>query len=213
MRLRIALALLFPLVASAQPGIQANESMVELSKFAPRIVIELRYATTRNLAKREIYPKNARAYLRKGVAERLLDAQDWLDLNAPKGTRLKIWDAWRPAWAHKLLWKALPDGELLRDPSAGGSLHTWGVCVDATLVDGNGRDLKMPTDFDVFGPQAVTRYAGTDPDVRRNLRLLHGAMHAGSFLVVRDEWWHFCARDWQSYAAIDISLTGDEVPQ
>jgi D-alanyl-D-alanine dipeptidase len=214
MRTRIVSALLAPLIASAQnDGSRANEPMVELQKFAPRIVIDLRYATPRNLAKKPIYPKNARAYLRKGVAERLLRAQGWLDSNAPRGIRLKIWDAWRPAWAHKLLWKVLPNGELLRDPSAGGSLHTWGVCVDATLVNSKGAELKMPTDFDIFGPEAKARYVGVDDDIRRNLRLLQSAMTAGGFLAVRDEWWHFCARDWEAYAAVDMSLTGREVPE
>ena len=162
--------------------------MVELKKVAPRIVVELRYATWHNLAKRAIYPKNARAFLRKGVAERLLKAQEWLDTKAPRGTRIKIWDAWRPSWAHDKLWDVLPNREYLRDPRDGGSLHNWGVCVDATLVDANGNDLKMPTDFDEIGPKSKTYYKGSDRTVERNLYLLQASMSAAGFLVVRDEW-------------------------
>lgn len=213
MRTRIALALLAPLLAHAEEGCRADEVMVELKTAVPRLVVELRYATNQNLAKRAIYPKNARAFIRKGTAERLSRAQDWLDANASKGTRLKIWDAWRPAWAHKQLWRVLPNREYLRDPREGGSLHTWGVCVDATLVDGAGRDLKMPTDFDVFGPESMTYYKGSDRQVARNLRWLQTAMSRAGFLVVRDEWWHFCARDWQCYAAADLSITGRDVPE
>lgn len=212
-RARFVLALVFPLLASARDGSRADEPMVELKKFAPRIVLELRYATPRNLAKKPVYPKNARAYLRKSVAERLVRAQDWLDANAPRGTRLKVWDAWRPAWAHKQLWKVLPDPELLGDPKKDGSLHTWGAAVDVTLVDAHGRDLKMPTDFDIFGPEARTRYQGTDQQIRKNLRMLQTAMSIAGFYVVRDEWWHFCAKDWEAYAPIDLSLTGGEVPE
>jgi D-alanyl-D-alanine dipeptidase len=187
--------------------------MVELTKFAPRIVVELRYKIGRNLAKRPLYPKNARCYLRKTVAERLLRAQQWLDEFAPRGTRLKIWDGWRPGWAQNQLWKVLPNAEYLGDPNKGGSLHTWGVCVDATLVDQLGRELRMPTDFDVISPEARTYYQGNERQVRQNLRYLQSAMSKAGFLVVYDEWWHFVARDWREFAAADISITADEVPE
>lgn len=186
--------------------------MVELKKVAPRIVVELRYATWHNLAKRAIYPKNARAFLRKGVAEQLLKAQEWLDAKAPRGTRIKIWDAWRPSWAHDKLWDVLPNREYLRDPRDGGSLHNWGVCVDATLVDANDNDLKMPTDFDEIGPKSKTYYKGSDRKVERNLYLLQASMSAAGFLVVRDEWWHFCSKDYKAYGPIDLSITGEAVP-
>jgi D-alanyl-D-alanine dipeptidase len=196
-----------------EEGSRKNEEMVDVSKFAPRIVVDLRYKTDRNLAKRPLYPKNARCYLRKSVAERLNRAQDWLETYAPRGTRLKIWDAWRPSWAHNQLWKVLPDAEYLGDPRKGGSLHTWGVSVDATLVDKNGRELRMPTDFDVITPDARTYYQGNDREVRQNVRMLQSAMSKAGFLVVYDEWWHFVARDWKAFAAVDISITGDEVPE
>jgi D-alanyl-D-alanine dipeptidase len=194
-------------------GSRMDEPMVDLAKFAPGIVIEQRYKTERNLAKRPIYPKNARCYVRKSVADRLLRAQQWLDANTPRGTRLKIWDAWRPNWAQSILWKVLPNAEYLGDPTKGGSLHTWGVCVDATLVDKNGQDLRMPTDFDVIIPEARTFYQGEDREVRRNVRNLQSAMSKGGFLVVHDEWWHFVARDWNAYGPMDVSITGDEAPQ
>jgi D-alanyl-D-alanine dipeptidase len=186
--------------------------MVELTKFAPRVAVELRYTTAKNLARRPIYPKNARCYLRQSVAERLNRAQDWLNQYAPRGTRLKIWDGWRPSWAQNQLWKVLPNAEYLGDPNRGGSLHSWGVCVDATLVDKNGRDLRMPTDFDVITDEARTYYKGNDREVRQNLRMLQSAMSKAGFLVVYDEWWHFVARDWTTFAAIDLSITGSDVP-
>jgi D-alanyl-D-alanine dipeptidase len=196
---------------AVKAGSRADEAMIDLAKFAPQLLIEQRYKTPRNLAKRPIYPKNARCFLRQGVAERLLVAQAWLDANAVKGTRLKIWDAWRPAWAQKLLWHVLPNKEYLGDPQNGGSLHTWGTCVDATLVDASGHELKMPTDFDVIGPDSRTYYAGKDHEVARNVRWLQQAMSKAGFLVVYDEWWHFVARDWPAYAAVDMSLTDETV--
>ena len=189
------------------PGSRANEPLVDVSRLRPRIFVELRYASERNLAGRPIYPRGARCLLRQSVAERLVRAQEWLRKRAPAGTTLKIWDGYRPAWAHRLLWSVLPNKEYLRDPSLGGSYHTWGTCVDATLCDAQGRDLKMPTDFDIFTPEARTYYNGTDPEVGRNLRWLQRAMSAAGFLVVHDEWWHFVARDYPAFGPLNASLT------
>jgi D-alanyl-D-alanine dipeptidase len=183
-----------------------KEPVFDLARLKPEIVVELRYATARNLAKRAIYPPDARCLVRESVAGRLLVAQTWLEQHAPEGTKLKIWDGYRPATAQRLLWKVLPDKEYLGDPKRLGSLHTWGACVDATLCDAQGRDLKMPTDFDVLTPEARSSYTGEDEDVKRNLGWLQGAMAVGGFLVVRDEWWHFVARDFAAYAPLDVPL-------
>ncbi len=52
---------------------------------------------------------------------------------------LKIWDAYRPLAAQMELWQRTHDGTFVADPLDGnGSLHTWGVAVDATLVDEDG---------------------------------------------------------------------------
>lgn len=188
-------------------GSKAGQPLVDVAKAVPRVVVELRYATDRNLTKKAIYPPNARCFVRQSVAERLNRAQDWLDQKAPKGTRLKIWDGWRPTWAQEELWKVFPDREYVAHPKEG-SLHTWGVAVDVTLVDAKGNDLRMPTDFDVLTFAARTRYTGTDDEIRRNLDLLQRAMSVGGFLVLHDEWWHFIARDWQAFAQTNMSLTG-----
>jgi D-alanyl-D-alanine dipeptidase len=188
-----------------------------MSQFEPRIAIELRYATERNLAGRAIYPPGSRCLLRRSVAERLIKAQEWLEAHAPAGTRLKIWDAYRPAWAHRELWEARPKNGLLRDPATGGSFHSWGVCVDVTLCNAEGRDLKMPTDFDAMSSDARSIYTGRDKEVRNNLGLLQNAMTKAGFYSLMPEWWHFIAQDYKAFAAHDISLTpkstNDRVPR
>src|SRR5947208_2316771 len=95
------------------PHSRKKEPLFDVARIAPPLVIELRYATVRNLAGRAIYPPGARCLLRESVAARLIVAQDWLDEHAPAGTRLKIWDGYRPAAAHRLLWKVLPNKEYL----------------------------------------------------------------------------------------------------
>ena len=78
-------------------------------------------------------------------------------------------------------------------------MHIRGVAVDATLVDSAGNDVRMPTDFDVFTPAALLEFAGRDPVVGGNLKLLQKAMAHGGFYGLRTEWWHFCAPDWKKF--------------
>jgi D-alanyl-D-alanine dipeptidase len=82
-------------------------------------------------------------------------------------------------------------------------MHTRGTAVDATLVDANGREVPMPTDFDSFTPAALISYQGSRPEVRANLKLLQKAMAHGGFYGLRTEWWHFCAPDWANYPPAD----------
>ncbi len=177
--------------------------MVDVAQTCAGIVVELRYATPRNLTGARVYPEGARCYVRSSVAARLRAANDLL---RPYGARLKIWDAYRPAWAQAILWQTKKDSQFVGNPAKGGSLHTWGVVVDATLVDQSGRELRMPTDFDAFSPAAVARYRGADPEVAQHLRLLQVAMTHAGFYAMRNEWWHWIARDYLAFGPVDMPL-------
>lgn len=192
--------------ATPRPGSRRDEPMVELSPVCPSILIELRYATARNVTGKPIYPPNARCLVRRSVAERLKKVQ--AELQAQK-LGLKIWDAYRPAWAQKILWDAIRNPEYVGEPARGGSLHTYGAGVDVTLVDAKGREIAMPTDFDDFTPAASRIYRGKDPAVAANLRTLQNAMARAGFWVLRDEWWHFVAEDVRSFGAVDMPLLAE----
>ena len=213
-----ALAILLPFIATAQPAgtsdstlapprrvafSQRSEEMVDIAKACPGICVEMRYATERNLAGRVIYPLRARALIRKSVARRLQHAQDEL---RKVGLGLKIWDAYRPAWAQDALWKALPDTEHLASPARGGSYHTWGTSVDVTLVDLQGREQKMASEFDDFSRAAKSQYVGNDPGVVARMKILRTAMLNAGFNGIRDEWWHFTAHDAGLFAPVDMAL-------
>jgi zinc D-Ala-D-Ala dipeptidase len=162
--------------------------------------VDLRYAGGRNIAGRPLYPPTMPALVRPSVAQRLLRAQAYLQANH---YGLKIWDAYRPPLAQLQLWHLLPNNAYVADPTDGrGSLHSWGVAVDATLVDEHGKELAMPTDFDAFTAAANLRYKGNDPEVHFHLRLLQTAMRRGGFYGLRTEWWHFIAYDWKKYGAV-----------
>lgn len=188
----------------------AEPELVNIRTVDPSILVELRYATPRNIAQRPLYPANMPALVRPHVAAQLANAQTTL---RARGYGLKIWDAYRPKSAHEQLWQYLPNTDYLADPAVGGSLHTCGVAVDATMVDKEGKELAMPTDFDDFTPAAMLRYTGADLSIRRYLRTLQSAMGRAGFYGLRTEWWHFVAKDWKSYRAIpEVTIISQPLP-
>lgn len=195
--------LVFSAVPDAASASRIEEPLVAVAKACPGIVIELRYATRNNGASHAVYPRNARCLVRASVGERLRWAQSLL---RHQGAGLKIWDAYRPSWAQRILWQFAPHPEFVGNPARGGSLHMWGVAVDVTLVDDQRRDLKMPSDFDDFSSAAARLYRGNDNVVARNLEMLQNAMTVAGFMVMRDEWWHFVAKDYRDFGPIEASL-------
>ena len=191
--------MLFILLSACGAAIAAEPELVNLKALEPTLVVELRYATSRNLTGRALYPADMPALLRPEVAERVLHAHTELRV---RGYGLKIWDAYRPKAAHDQLWNLAPNVDYVANPASGGSLHTWGIAVDATLVDLEGRELQMPTDFDEFTPAAMLRYHGPDETVRRRLRILQSAMARAGFYGMRTEWWHFVVRDWKQFGPV-----------
>jgi len=191
----IALLIFCAATAVAEPR---YDNLVDIRSIDPTIVVDLRYATSRNLIGRPLYPPGLPALVRPTTAARLAEAQRIL---RARGYGLKIWDAYRPMAAQMELWQHSHDGTFVADPLDGnGSLHTWGVAVDATLVDAAGRDIAMPTGFDEFTPAAKLHYDGDNPIVKFHLKILVQAMKRAGFYGMRSEWWHFVAYDWKKYA-------------
>jgi zinc D-Ala-D-Ala dipeptidase len=176
---------------------QSAIPLVDIKSVDPTIVIELRYAGTNNLTGRALYPPETPALVRPEVALRLVAAQAFLRRYK---YGLKIWDAYRPKSVQMQLWQAAHKTDYVADPQAGaGSLHSWGVAVDATLIDSWHRRVLMPTDFDNFTLAAMWHYRGADPAIRSHLHLLQIAMRDAGFYGKPTEWWHFVIADWQKY--------------
>jgi D-alanyl-D-alanine dipeptidase len=196
--LRPRLILVFATAAMVHYAFAQDEiPLVDIKKVDPTIVIELRYAGPRNIARRALYPPGTPAMTRPEVAQRLAAAQTFLRRYS---YGLKIWDAFRPRSVQVQLWQASPKNDFVADPTAGaGSLHSWGVAVDATLIDTWNRPVSMPTDFDDFTPLAMWKYQGSDPIIRMHLHLLQIAMRDAGFYGLRSEWWHFTIANWQKF--------------
>src|SRR5438067_13123697 len=191
---------------------QTAVPLVDIKSIDPTMVIELRYAGANNLAGRALYPPGTVALVRPEVASRLVTAQAVLRRYQ---YQLKIWDAYRPRSVQAQLWQLAHNNDYVADPETGaGSMHTWGIAVDATLTDACNHLVRMPTDFDELTPAAMLHYQGTDPIVRSHLALLQKAMGRSGFYGLRSEWWHFIISNWKKYVpAIETEQVRNEAQQ
>ena len=165
----------------------------------PGIVVDLRYASVRNFVGRDLYGALDCAYLHRQAAAGLERAVDRLADSAP-GHRLLVLDALRPHRVQIELWDFL-DGTGLRqyvaDP-ARGSIHSFGMAIDATVVDARGRELDMGSGFDemieLSHPRLEARHLASGALTREQVgarKLLRDALAAGGFRGIENEWWHF----------------------
>ena len=168
-----------------------DDALVHIRTWIPGIGQELRYAGEDNFTGQQIYPFTE-GYLRYGTVKKLAAAQERL---AEQGLSLKIWDAYRPVSAQWTLWQVCPDPRYVADPRQGSSNHSRGSAVDVTLVDSQGRELDMPTDFDDFSARADRDYADCTEIQAANARLLEQVMKECGFQPYWQEWWHFSDTD------------------
>ncbi len=200
---------LFAAMAAAVLSLDAKGGtpLVDIQSVDPTIAVELRYAGRNNLVGYPLYPRGTCAFARPEVASRLAVAQAYLRRYQ---FGLKIWDAYRPVVVQEKLWQASHNSDYVANPEIGvGSLHSWGVAVDATLVDAWHRPVSMPSDFDNFTPAAMWRYVGPHADIRAHVHLLQIAMRNAGFWGLRTEWWHFTIANWQKYLPNQVARTAE----
>lgn len=180
---------------------RAAQGFVLVEDVDPTIIIDLRYATPDNFTGKQVYPR-AVAILRPKTAAKLAAANaEFREL----GYALKVWDAYRPAWAERELWHATTQKAYVADPRYP-SRHNRGTSVDVTLVDGDGNELEMPTPFDEFSERAGRTYQGMSAKARENMDLLTAIMVRNGFSTIGNEWWHFDDAQWRDYPAVDVSF-------
>jgi len=165
----------------------------------PGIAVDLRYASVRNFVGRDLYGALDCAWLHRQAAAGLAQAAGRLADVAP-GHRLLVLDALRPHRVQVELWDFL-DGTGLRqyvaDPVRG-SIHSFGMAIDATVIDAEGRELDMGSGFDemieLSHPRLEARHLASGaltPAQHRARELLRDALAAGGFRGIENEWWHF----------------------
>lgn len=179
--------------------------LVEVNKIIPDIVLDIKYATNENFTKQQVYP-SAKCYLVDAAAKALKAASESFN---KKGYRIKVWDGYRPLEVQRRFWKIVPDERYVANPEKG-SRHNRGCAVDITLIDKDGKEVDMGTEFDDFSEKAHRDYTNLQPNVIENRKLLEEVMKENGFEGLSTEWWHFDYKEWKDHPILDIPLDGVE---
>ncbi len=164
----------------------ADTTFVRLADFSEAFAYDLRYATENNFLKAKVYDC-AECYTRVKTAKALIMVnKDFIK----KGVRIKFFDCYRPNSVQYKMWEIVPNPQYVANPVKG-SIHNKGGAVDITLVDLDGNELNMGTDFDFFGKKAYHDNTNLPEEVLANRRLLKETMEAHGFWSIRTEWWHY----------------------
>lgn len=166
------------------------------------IHVDLKYAAADNFTGVVLYDDGfKRAYLHPLAAEKLVKAQLLLRDIHPDFSLL-IYDAVRPLHIQRKMYdvvKDTPKRAYVANPERTG-LHNYGMAVDLTICDGDGKPIDMGTPFDYFGLTAGIR--DEEGFIRKGLltrrqvknrQLLRKVMTEAGFKPILGEWWHFNA--------------------
>ena len=160
---------------------------------------DLRYAGRNNFAGVELYRGMDCAWLRVEAATGLEAAAAWLARQRP-GWQILVLDALRPQRVQEAIWQDVagtPMEHYFANPQRG-SIHSFGMAVDVTLLAPAGREADMGSGFDEMAPvshpalHAQHLKSGVlAPAHVAERESLAAAMAHGGFHGIATEWWHF----------------------
>lgn len=188
-------------ISKEEASVKNRIFFVELDKINRNILLDIRYATTNNFTGKVVYLET-RAFLVSNAAYSLDSVQKELET---MGLGLKIYDAYRPLSVQKIFWEIMPDERYVADPKKG-SRHNRGMAVDLTLVDKEGKELSMPTEYDDFTEKAHRDYMNISEEQIKNRKILEDVMTKYGFIGLTTEWWHFDYRGWEDYEVMDVNF-------
>lgn len=163
-----------------------DTTYVNLKSYSSDFKFDLKYAQTDNFLNAKVYDC-AECYLRLKTVKALINANNsFMKL----GYRIKIFDCYRPLDVQKAMWKIMPNPNYVANPNKG-SIHNRGGAVDITLIDANGTELNMGTNFDYFGIEASHNFTSFSETILKNRLLLKSVMIENNFNFFESEWWHY----------------------
>lgn len=125
------------------------EEYIEIS--GEPFIVAMMYATPQNMTQTAVYEKigfGNRAIVHKDMWEKI---SKLIPVLKQEKLKLKIFDAYRPPLAHKMLKEIIPmDGFFAASPER--SQHCRATAIDICLCDENGKELAYPTKVDAYTP-------------------------------------------------------------
>jgi len=178
-----------------------EQGLIDIHSLDEGIRVDLKYATTNNFTKVQLYNDLNQAYLHPIAAEKLVKAQKLLKKIDPDYSLL-VYDAARPMSVQKKMYAVVQNTRYrayVANPTRTG-MHNYGMAVDLTICRSDGTALDMGTAFDFFGKAAginheeelISQGILTKYQIE-NRKLLRKVMTQAGFITIRGEWWHFNA--------------------
>jgi len=181
-------------------SLAGNPEFVDLSTI-PGIVVDLKYATTDNFMKENLYGDFRTAFLHRIAAEKLRVASAALRQLKP-GWKLLVFDALRPRSVQRKLWdkvRGTAQQPYVANPEKG-SIHNFGFAVDLSLIDEDRKAVDMGSKFDDFSKlsepgleEEFLKAGKLNAAQVSNRRILRKVMTEAGFQQQPNEWWHYDA--------------------
>lgn len=197
--------LLYSMPLIAQDYNMKRYGMINIQTADNSIRVELMYARPDNFTGHVLYKSLKKAYLHPNAMRGLIKAQRELKRLHP-GYRLIVYDAARPMSVQQEMWNVVRGTSkdiYVSNPAHGGGLHNYGLAVDISILDENGKPLPMGTKVDHLGIEAhitnernLVQRGKITKQERENRLLLRRVMRSAGFRALHSEWWHFnwCSR-------------------
>ncbi len=170
------------------------------------VKVELKYASTDNFMKRDVYGGLKRCFLVDDAATMLATALTELRRGHPTWTFI-MYDCARPRAVQLIMWDVVKDtpqqGYVANPHKPPGSIHNTGCAVDLSVYDeATSSPVDMGTPYDFFGPKAhpskeseLWKKGELSSEQWANRLALREAMLRAGFRPLSHEWWHFdCAQ-------------------
>lgn len=176
--------------------------LLNLQDLDPTIGADIRYATRDNFTGNILYEEKFGLYAEEKLAKAICIANADLAAMLP-GYHIVVFDAARPLSIQKKMFdlvKGTPSERYIANPydEFPGGFHNYGMAVDLSIADDDGRLLDMGTDFDSFSELA---HVGDERNLMAkrlismqayaNRMLLYSIMGRHGLLPHQFEWWHY----------------------
>lgn len=179
----------------------AEYGLVDVARIEPSVRVDMKYSTPGNFIGEDMYGPLETAWLVPEMAARVASAQRALRKSHP-GFSLVIFDAARPLSIQRRMYSRVagtPLAAYVADPGhEGGGFHNYGLAVDLSIADEEGRLLDMGSPFDHFGEEShsgredeLVAAGSISAQAAANRRMLYGIMAAEGLTPHPNEWWHY----------------------